>query len=222
MLIYQNDDRLKREAARYLGYGKHVVDEQTLALIERSFSELQTVAAGKFIYRIFDLDSVEAEKVRFGGMEIHSKSLGRNLAGCDRIVLFAATLGIGTDRLMERKAVCDMAGTVVMQACAAALLEEYCDACQREIGEMLKKDGRFLRPRFSPGYGDFPIEFGKELMRVLDCAKKIGLTMTESCMMSPMKSVTAVIGVSESDAGCGERPCEACGKKDCIYRRDNI
>ena len=218
----RNRDRLKQEAVRYLGYGRNAVDKQVSALIDSSFLELESVANPKFIYRIFDLDHVDADEIHFGQIDVKSKSLGRNLKGCKQIVLFGATLGIAVDQLMTRKTIRDMAQAVVMQACAAALLEEYCDECQEKIAEEVGREGGFLRPRFSPGYGDFSIDFQKQLMQLLDCAKTIGLTMTESYMMTPVKSVTAVIGVSAQDAGCRKVPCEECEKKDCKYRRDNI
>ena len=89
-----------------------------------------------------------------------------------------------------------MAKAVVGQACAAAELEEYCDHCQRQIAREAERQGRYLRPRFSPGYGDFSIHCQDTLMRMLDCAKTIGLTLTAGGMMTPTKSVTAVIGMS--------------------------
>lgn len=220
MLTTKNHSRLEREAVRYLGYGRNAVDERTSALIDRAFLELESVANPKFIYRIFDLNSVEENRINFGQITIRSTSLGRNLKGCEQIILFGATLGIGVDQLLARKAITDMTGAVIMQACAAALLEEYCDECQERISEEVQKEGYFLRPRFSPGYGDFSIDFQGKLMQILDCAKHIGLTMTESYMMTPVKSVTAVIGVSATDAGCRNVPCEECIKRDCKYRRN--
>lgn len=212
-------EQLKKEAIRYLGYGKNAVDAQTLALIEESFLNLQSAAGRKSIYRIFDLSLEDEKNIRFGNLEVTSKSLGKNLLGCDRIVLFGATLGVGVDQLLFRTSKTDMARTVVLQACAAALLEEYCDACQDAIAEELKKEGRYLRPRFSPGYGDFSIEYQKYVIRMLDSAKTIGLTITDSLMMVPSKSVTAVIGAGTLPIRCHRQGCEACGKKDCIYRR---
>ena len=107
----------------------------------------------------------------------------------------------------------------MLQACAAALLEEYCDSEQEKIARELEPEGLYLRPRFSPGYGDLDIHYQKPLMRMLDCAKKIGLTMTDSYMMTPTKSVTAVIGASPLKERCPMAGCEACGRKDCEYRR---
>ena len=86
--------------------------------------------------------------------------------------------------------------------------------------EELKAQNKWLRPRFSPGYGDFDIHHQDDILRMLDTAKKIGLTMTDSYMLTPTKSVTAIIGISDTQEKCHIKGCEACEKKDCIYRRN--
>ena len=209
-----------REAVRYLGFGKNAADERTLTMIRSCFTELEHAAGPKSICRIFEMSRTEDGKIEIGKLTIESRSLSRNLQGCDKIVLFGATLGTETDRLITRTSLTDMAKAVVLQACAAAYLEEYCDECQLKIGEELEREGRYLRPRFSPGYGDFDIHYQEPLMRMLDCAKTIGLTMTENYMMTPTKSVTAVIGASPVKERCPVEGCEACGKADCPYRRN--
>ena len=194
-----------QEAVRYLGYGKNPVDEATSRLVEKGFLELEKVSALRSVFRIFEMNRIDEEKVAIGTLQISSKSLARNLNHCEKAVLFGATLGTGVDRLIARTSLTDMANAVVLQACAAAMLEEFCDEKQFEIGEELEKEGLYLRPRFSPGYGDFD--------------KAIGLTMTESFMMTPTKSVTAVIGASRIKERCPIAGCEVCDKKECIYRR---
>ena len=173
-----------QEAVRYLGYGKNPVDEATSRLVEKGFLELEKVSALRSVFRIFEMNRIDEEKVAIGTLQISSKSLARNLNHCEKAVLFGATLGTGVDRLIARTSLTDMANAVVLQACAAAMLEEFCDEKQFEIGEELEKEGLYLRPRFSPGYGDFDIGFQKSFMQMLDCAKAIGLTMTESFMMT--------------------------------------
>ena len=212
-------DRRTKEAVRYLGYGRNAADEKTFALIEDAFAELERTVSPKSVWRIFDLEQTVDGKNIIGNMEIESNSLTRNLKGCVKAVLFGATLGAGTDRLIARISLSDMAKAVVIQSCAAVLLEEYCDERQVAIGEELEAEGLFLRPRFSPGYGDFDITYQQPLMRMLDCAKTIGLTMTDSFMMTPAKSVTALIGASPVKERCPVAGCEACGKTDCEYRR---
>lgn len=212
-------ERRTREALRYLGYGKNAADEKTLALIKDVFAELEQTAVPKSICRVFDLEQTEDGGILIGNLKIRSSSLSRDLKGCVKAILFGATLGAGTDRLIARASLKDMAEAVVIQACAAALLEEYCDQEQMKITEDMEKQGLYLRPRFSPGYGDFDIAYQEPVMRMLDCAKTIGLTMTDSFMLTPMKSVTAVIGAAPVKEPCPVAGCEACGKKDCEYRR---
>lgn len=208
-----------REAVRYLGYGRNAVDDRTLAEIERSFRELEMAAGAKSIYRIFELKMAEPEILEIGNMKIKSKNLAKNMRGCEQAVMFGATLGTGVDLLMKRYSVTDMAKAVILQACAAAMLEEYCDALQESIAEELEKEDLYLRPRFSPGYGDFSIRHQEDILKMLDSAKRIGLAMTDSYMLTPVKSVTAVIGVSNTKEPCHIKGCEECKKTDCVYRR---
>lgn len=212
------DTRIK-EAIRYLGYGKGAVDEPTLALIQESFQELNEIAKVKFVYRIFELSYPDVNSVQVKNVNIQSRNLVKNLYGCENCIIFGITLGAMVDRVLHKYERINMAKAVVFQACAAAYLEEECNRLQAEWAEDLRKDGKYVRPRFSPGYGDFSILYQKNILEILDASKMIGLTMTESCMMTPTKSVTAIIGISDTNENCHVSGCEVCEKKDCIYRR---
>ena len=109
---------------------------------------------------------------------------------------------------------------VVMQACAASLIESYCDECQEPIAQEAASRGLYLRPRYSPGYGDFDISYQREFLTVLDCPKRIGLTMTDSFMLAPSKSVTAVIGLTAEAQSCHIAKCMTCKAKSCPFRKD--
>lgn len=207
-----------KEAIRYLGYGKNTADDRTRVMIDRAFSELEKAAVPRSICRVFDMEESDGA-ISVETMLIRSRSLERNLKGCKKVVLLGATLGIEVDQMIRRASITDMSYALVLQACAASLLEEFCDLKQLEIGRELEKEELYLRPRFSPGYGDFDIHYQEPIMRMLDCAKTIGLTMTDGYVMSPTKSVTAIIGASPVKERCPVAGCEACGKKDCEYRR---
>lgn len=208
-----------KEAVRYLGYGNHAIDDRTLELIFSSFQELEKAEGRRIVYRIFDVSFRDADCMMIGTMEIRSEKLGINLKGCERAVLLGATLGAGADRLLRRYSLTDMARVVVLQACASAMLEEYLDGWQESLRAEQKKEGYDLRPRFSPGYGDFSIEHQAEILRMLDAPKKIGLSRTDGDMLTPSKSVTAVIGLSRIPSPCHQRGCRECNKTDCVYRR---
>lgn len=211
-------DRQIKEAIRYLGYGKTTIDEKILSIIQESFQELEKISELKSIYRIFELTEKE-DALQIDNLQMKSQSLQKNLKWCTQVILLGATMGLAVDRRIRSYELTDMAKAVVMQACAAAMLEEYCDKVQNEIAMELSAEHLYLRPRFSPGYGDFSILHQQEILNMLDAPKRIGLTMTDAYMLAPTKSVTAIIGVSNTKEFCHQKGCEECTKADCLYRR---
>ena len=212
-------DTRTKEAIRYLGYGKSAVDEKILLMIHECFEELEQISEPKCSYRIFGLSFPGVNELQICNLHIKSKNLYQNLRGCEQVVLFATTLGSAVDRQLRTCELKDIAKAVVMQACAAAMLEEYCDEMQEKIAQALALDKLYLRPRFSPGYGDFSILHQREILDILEAPKRIGLTMTDAYMLAPTKSVTAVIGASKTKESCHRKGCEKCTKVDCLYRR---
>ena len=212
-------DTRKKEAIRYLGYGKSSIDEKTYVLIQECFEELERISVPKCVYQIFELSFSQEDELQICNLHIKSKNLYKNLRGCEQVVLFGTTLGSVVDRQLRTYEITDMAKAVVMQACAAAMLEEYCDKVQNEIAMELSAEHLYLRPRFSPGYGDLSILHQREILDMLDAPKRIGLTMTDAYMLVPTKSVTAIIGVSNTKEPCHQKGCEECTKEDCLYRR---
>ncbi len=134
-----------------------------------------------------------------GTLRLHSRHLATALKGCSQAFLFAATLGTEVDALLRRYGQIAPADLVMAQAVATALIESYCDLCQEE---MLKDvPGKVLRPRFSPGYGDLPLEVQTDLFAALDATKRIGVTLTATQLMVPSKSVSAIIGCGDKGEG---------------------
>ncbi len=213
-------DHRTKEALRYLGYGRNPGEERTLELIRQSFEELEGLQEERIVWRREPVTVREPDQVETAGMDIRSRGLARNLKGCLEVILVAATLGTRTDLLLRRYSRTDMTRAVILQACAAARLEEYLDAWQEERKKELEEEGLYLRPRFSPGYGDFSIHHQKALLQRLEASKRIGLTMTDGYMLTPSKSVTALAGISLEETACHRQGCESCGKIDCAYRRE--
>ena len=81
-----------------------------------------------------------------------------------------------------------------MQAIGAAAIEEWTDEAERDIRRELK-EGETLVSRYSPGYGDWPLEAQRRLFELLDAPRKAGVSLTDSLLMVPSKSVSAIIGV---------------------------
>lgn len=201
------------EARRYLGLKGEVPELEDR--LRRAGGLLLDAAAPKGVWQRFPLTR-SGDTLSFAGMETVSEKLSDHLEGCDEVYLLAATLGLGVDRLLERLAVTDVSLAVMVQACAAALLESWCDEYQARMAA----EGLYLRPRFSPGYGDFPLACQPALLSALEAGKRIGLTVTGANMLSPTKSVTAVIGLSDRKGKCHAGGCATCNKRDCAFRRE--
>ncbi len=150
-----------------------------------------------------------------------SKDLEKNLGDCTSVILFCATIGIEIDRLIWRYSSISPLKSLLFQAIGTERIESLCDLFNYEIKEQKKKIGKFTRPRFSAGYGDFPIEAQKDIIRILDTSRKIGVNLNESLLMSPSKSVTAIIGITDKNICEDKKECEICKKEDCEYRRRN-
>lgn len=206
------------EACRYLGYPTEQVEPAISKKIKSCMERLQNAATPRSVYKIMQC-SCREDCIDIEDIQIHSRDLCHHMQGCEKVILFAATLGIEADRLMKRASQLDMAEAVILQACAAALIEDYCNACENAYAEQLRAEGWYLKPRYSPGYGDFSIRFQETMLRVLDCQKRIGLSMTDACMLVPTKSVTACIGLTKQEQGCHIHKCSLCPNVNCPFRK---
>lgn len=93
-------------------------------------------------------------------------------------------------------------------------MEQWCDEINARLEALAAQEKRYLRPRYSAGYGDFSIDAQPELVQLLDLPRKIGVTVTETKMLLPSKSVTAVVGISATPANCHASGCLSCEQAD--------
>jgi cobalamin-dependent methionine synthase I len=121
---------------------------------------------------------------------------------------------------VKRAEIRDMLKAYTYQAVGAAMAEAWCDEVNEKIVTEAKERGLFTRPRFSPGYGDFPLEVQKDFEKILAMPKSIGVSLSESLLMTPTKSITAVIGLSDKATDCHRAGCEECSMHEtCEYSR---
>jgi len=232
----------KSEALRY--FRARPGDKHAGALLDAAYQKLKNEVQPRYTVKKFgcavygDADGSGFSAVQLdNGTMFRSRTLARYMGNSRELFLFGATLGSRVDIALRRIALTSVAEAGAAQAVAAALIETYCDDCCCELAKGLP-EGKLLKWRYSPGYGDWPLEEQKILFPVLDCAHTIGLTLTESCMMAPVKSVTAVIAITEKEVADKEsgdprqsftagKPfvnergssCSRCGKTDCAFRR---
>lgn len=158
-------------------------------------------------------------RLDLGFAQVESRDLARWLDGCREALVFAATTGLELDRLISRYSRVSPSRALVFQAVGAERIEALCDTFCAAQGAELARSGRGLTRRFSPGYGDLPLSVQREIFQLLDCPRKIGLSLNESLLMTPSKSVTAIAGVTACPGEPGRPGCDICDKLDCQLRR---
>jgi hypothetical protein len=208
----------RKTIAKYLGYQGKEMDGPTAALAEESIRELSSVVPRHVLLRL-PLSILE-NTVRIGSLEANSKSLAAHLAGCQEAMLLAATLGVQADQLIRRAAVVHMSRAVVLQATAAAKLEAYLNAVGEALARELQKEDLYLTPRFSPGYGDLSLGCQEELLALLEAGKRIGLGLTAEHMLAPVKSVTAILGLTPEKQTACYQVCQICPNTACAFREE--
>lgn len=242
---YREENRIpdiqEREIWRYAGYlgNAGTVEAELKDVLQQVLKEC-TQFSYKVCYRRMEIGWE-------GGMpvlpfECHSKDLTTNLQNCKEIILFAATVGLEIDRQIAKYQRISPAKALMMQAYGAERIESLCDLFCDDMEQLLQQEGLCTHPRYSPGYGDLPLEVQRDMFRLLDCNRQVGISLNESLLMTPSKSVTAIIGIQdrklcgtsenstrgadgcESEQGCSvqeKRPhhnCALCDKKDCAFR----
>ncbi len=177
------------EVKRYLKI--HKFDTQNDTLIEQCKKEIYKVATPRAVYTE-ECICVSENEVKFCFDLVKSKNLSRNLYECKNAYVFCATLGVEVDRHIQKYAKIEPSKSVVLDSVASTLIEEFCDY----VNSFLANNKR-LCPRFSAGYGDYSIKHQKMILERLDASRKIGVNLTESYMMTPSKTVSAIIGIKE-------------------------
>lgn len=201
----------QREIMRYAGCSGG--DEMLESLYKECVEQADAVLSYHVCYRRLELE-VKGDLCDFSVLSLRSEKLAQNLGGCHSVILFAATVGVGIDRLIAKYSRLSPAKALMFQAIGAAQVEALCD---RFSADILAQYSTNLRPRFSPGYADLPLSAQREIFAVLDCERRIGLTLNESLLMSPTKSVTAFMGLTEGEQTI-KNSCMLCDKIDCVYR----
>ena len=180
-----------REALRYAGCSTDSRD--MLTLLGNCIDEAQELFTYKVCYCILDT-KIQNSICDFGYFSVQSEKLAKNLSGCGRVLLFFATVGMAIDRLIAKYTRLSPSRAVMLQALGTERVESLCDMFCRDFEA---GNSTSLKPRFSPGYGDLPLDVQKDIFSVLNCRKNIGAYLNDSLLMSPSKSVTAFAGISE-------------------------
>lgn len=217
----------KQEVLRYLGYRrKQELTAEVEALVELGIEEVLAIAQPKFIYQIFPIQVNEVRQqiqvvgttFTFTGQDAYN-----HLQKAEKVALLITTLGIAIEKKIRQYEVMDLTKALILDACGTAYIEEVCNRAECQIEADPAATGLFLNRRFSPGYGDCPLSCQKDFLTIMQAQQRLGLTLTESNLMIPRKSVTAFSGLFQVKEDARPRrkrlDCLDCSLNTCTYRR---
>lgn len=205
------------EALRYLG-AENAPEDLRRQTMEAG-ADLAAAVQPRYTYRAFSLSfETEGIRLREADLLLPGRDAALMLAQCSRAVLLACTLGTQFDRRLLALQARDMAKAALTDACGSALVEQGCGQAEREIAARFPE--AYLTDRFSPGYGDLPLSLQPEISRALDLERRLGIHVSENFWMNPVKSVTAVIGLSDRPQMARIRGCGHCALREtCTLRK---
>ena len=204
----------KKEILRYAGVKGDF--SQINALVDECIKELD----GKLSYRVCFCEypvTITGDNIDLTFAKVKSKDLAINLKNSNHVILFCATVGLGVDRLIAKYNAISQTKALIFQAIGAERIESLCDLFYSDI----KRQYKCVKPRFSAGYGDLSLQLQSQIFNALNCYKNVGVSLNESLLMSPSKSVTALIGVCSENVEQDISGCAVCKKTDCEFRREN-
>ena len=201
-----NDFPVNEKAVlRYAGCFGAKEDSDVAELARKSIEEVNKpgMFSYKLCYRVLDIVDSRDDFTDFEVISAKSLNLARLLNGCDKAVFMAATIGHDIDRYINRYGRIDPAKALFYQAIGAerveTMLDAFCSELPDKLSTLLGRENILITSRYSPGYGDLPLQMQPEFLTLLDTSRKIGITINDSLLMSPSKSVTAIVGVRKNE-----------------------
>ncbi|MEE0859708.1 MAG: methionine synthase [Acutalibacteraceae bacterium] len=207
------------EALRYMGCRSDKADNHTMDMLAECEKLVIENSVPRYRYAVYDInETAQGIEVLGTNILLTGEDIKRHLHGCYGIVLMCATISGKIDILIRKTQLEDMSKAIVVNSLSSVAIEQVCDKAEKEIYNQLGEC--YKTWRYSPGYGDLPINLQKDILTTLDAPRKIGLCTSESMTLTPIKSVTAIIGLSHNPVSPAKRGCLSCNLKDtCQYRK---
>jgi hypothetical protein len=190
----------RREVFRRAGYpaGRlEDVPEGIRSLLEAEVERARTFFEPRGIVRLLRVSSRSDSAIAFQDTDVrfHSRQVAALLRKADRVVAFLTTIGPALEREVDAlTSAGETTRAFLLDAVGSETADALADALHRGVlSQEADAAGYRVTPRFSPGYGDWPLESQRELVPLCE-GMRIGVSLTPSCMMLPRKSVSAVLG----------------------------
>lgn len=214
----------KNKIYTYLGYNPktNILTEDIVKMVDEGIDEVNSIATKKCIFSPI-LPVNLGENAFVEGLELKGKDILTHLENCFGIILTAVTLGTSVDNLIRKYETTNITKAVVIESICNVIIEEVADNYEDELRTRLKQNNLFATCRYSPGYGDLPINIQQDILNILDANRKIGLTVSSSGIMIPRKSITGILGISNVHVKGKLAGCKNCVLKDkCTFIKRGI
>ncbi|WP_294153193.1 vitamin B12 dependent-methionine synthase activation domain-containing protein [uncultured Clostridium sp.] len=212
----------RQEVLRYLGYRGQEIDHNMTEMIDECRKEVQNVILPRAVYEYKKISSTD-KGIEIDGTNLilSGKDIAEHLKNSKECLFMAVTLGNDIEKRTRLYEKVNLTKALIIDACATTAVEEVCDIIEEKVRKEAESMGMNITFRYSPGYGDLPLDIQNNFLRVLDAQKKIGLTVSENNLLFPRKSVTAIIGIVSADIKINKKSCENCSNyNNCTFRRE--
>lgn len=210
------------EAYRYMG-GSGIPEGDIEAELRRAAALIEETVSPRAAVKLCDIERNGSVMLKGTNLRLKGKSISALLHDCELCLIFCATIGNGVDALVRKRQIGDHAFAAMLDACASSAVENYCDSFEAELKDEYGAQGLYLTDRFSPGYGDLSLTIQPEFCAALDTARKIGVVVGDNLMMTPRKSVTAIIGLSKNPQRHFDMGCTGCVRiNSCKFRENGV
>lgn len=187
----------------YRRIGMPVLEVKKHSGVSRLLNEALEIAEplirprGTYLFLQNAAESGETVKFKNSLFEIHSRQVAKLLDGCSYSVLFMTTIGESLEeRALELSKTSDVTLGFLLDAVASETADAAADYLHRQHIPNLAGGSCKITPRFSAGYGDWPITAQKDILELCQ-GRKIGISVTKTSLMIPRKSVSAVFGLKK-------------------------
>lgn len=203
-----------------MGYQTGTAPEPVSILINEVTEELLPLGGIKAEYTVFkeinlsrENRSLQVEGITFNVRPI----IYRQIKEAEEVALFICTAGPVVGEMCHQSMKDgDLLRGYVYDVIGSEIVEAAADRMQEELRKSIADLGKEITNRFSPGYCGWDVAEQHKLFSFFK-DNYCGITLTESALMKPIKSVSGIIGIGRN-VRYTPYQCKLCDDKNCIYR----
>jgi cobalamin-dependent methionine synthase I len=170
------------------------VNSESADIISELYEKHRSALSPTSVFSFFPL-SVKDGIITLADRSVFAPRLAERLCDATYAAVFVATVGKEADRLIKKYELTSPAKALLFSALASERAERAADAVNAEISKLAALNGFSALSRFSPGYGDLPLDFQSAVFDLLEPSRRIGCSLSSGFLMTPTKSVSAIIGL---------------------------